>query len=102
MDNKKLQFVYIIRPIKEDFNETATDEENKIVHEHFLYLKKLLEEEVLVLAGPEPNAKFGLVIFETNSEKEAEEIMNNDPAVKNEVFKAELFPFRVSLLRGKP
>lgn len=101
MDNIKLQFVYIYKPLKENFNETATEEENKIVREHFLYLKNLLEKKILVLAGPETNAKFGIAVLETQTEEEAKKIMENDPAVANEIFTAELFPFRVSLLRNQ-
>jgi uncharacterized protein YciI len=102
LTNTKLQFVYIVKPVKENFNETATDEENKIVGEHFLYLKNLLEENILILAGPETNAKFGLVVLEADSEESAVQIMKNDPAVKKGIFTAELFPFRASLLRRQP
>ena len=100
MENNKLNFVYIVKPLKNNFNETATDEENRIVHEHFVYLKKLLEENTLILAGPELNAKFGIAVLETDSEEEAADIMQNDPAVAKGVFSAQLFPFRVSLLRN--
>lgn len=99
MGDLKKQFVYIVKPIKENFEKTATDEDKKIVGEHFLYLKNLLEAKKLILAGPQVNAKFGIVVFEADSEEEANYIMQNDPAVLNEVFSAELFPFRVSLLR---
>ena len=99
MGEIKRQFVYIVKPKKENFENTATDEDNKIVGEHFLYLKNLLEVKKLILAGPQVNAKFGIVIFEADSEEEAKNIMQNDPAVINGVFSAELFPFRVSLLR---
>ena len=98
MDSQKHQFVYIYKPIKENFNQTATEEENKIINEHFLYLKNLLEKKILILAGPELNAKFGIAVLETNTEAEARKIMENDPAIINKVFTAELFPFRVSLL----
>ena len=101
MDNKKLQFVYIYKPQKENFNETATEEENKIISQHFLYLKNLLERKILILAGPETNAKFGIAVLETQTEEEAKKIMENDPAVSNKVFTAELFPFRVSLMRNQ-
>jgi uncharacterized protein YciI len=101
LENQKLQFVYIYKPVKDNFNETATEEENKIISEHFLYLKNLLEKKILILAGPEINAKFGIAVLEVYSEEEAEKIMNNDPAVANKVFTAELFPFRVSLLRNQ-
>lgn len=99
MEVRKLQFVYIYKPSKENFNETATEEENKIISEHFLYLKNLLEKKILIFAGPEINAKFGIAVLETNTEEEAEKIMKNDPAVVNKVFTAELYPFRVSLIR---
>lgn len=100
MGNNKLNFIYIVKPIKDNFKETATDEENKIIGEHYLYLKKLCEDNVLVLAGPELNAKFGIVVLETDSEEQAVKIMQNDPAVVKEVFTAQLYPFRASLLRN--
>jgi uncharacterized protein YciI len=81
-------FIYIVRPVKEDFLNTSTEEEKKTVNEHFQYLKRLLEEKVLILAGPETNAKFGIVIFEAESEEIAREIMDNDPAVIKKVFSA--------------
>jgi uncharacterized protein YciI len=99
LEDRKLQFIYIVRPIKENFNNTAKEEENKIISEHFSYLKSLLDKKILILAGPELNAKFGVTIIETDTEEQAKEIMNNDPAVVNKVFSAELFPFRVSLLK---
>jgi len=100
LENIKLNFVYIVKPLKNNFNETATDEENRIVREHFAYLKKLLKEKILILAGPELNAKFGIAVLETDTEEKAADIMKNDPAVAKGVFSAQLFPFRVSLLRN--
>jgi uncharacterized protein YciI len=97
---EKLQFVYIVKPFKENFNETATKEENNTVGEHFLYLKQLLEQGILILAGPELNAESGLVIIETGSEDKARAIMENDPAVKKKVFSAKLYPYSVSLIRN--
>ena len=93
------QFICFFKPPRENFNENQTDEENKIISDHFLYLKKLLNENILILAGPEANAKFGVSVFEAESEEEAWKIVNNDPAVINKVFTAEIYPFRVSLLK---
>lgn len=100
MENPKLQFVYIVKPIKDNFNQSATEEENQIIEEHFLYLKKLLEDNILILAGPELNAKFGIVVLEADSYEQAFNIMKNDPAVKKSIFLAELYPFKASLLRS--
>lgn len=41
---------------------------------------------------------FGIVILEVNSEEEAIELMVNDPAVKEGIMEATLFPFRVALI----
>ena len=76
-----------------------TAEDEKIMSVHADYLISLLGKGKLVLAGPELNAKFGIVILETESEEEAYNIMINDPAVLNNVMNAELNPFRVSFVR---
>ena len=76
-----------------------TDEDEKIMSEHADYLNSMLEKKKLVIAGPELNAKFGIVILETESEEEAYKIMINDPAVSNKVMNAELNPFRISFSR---
>jgi uncharacterized protein len=96
---EKLQFVYIIKPLKENFVQTATEEENRIMGVHFMHLKDLLEKGILIMAGPETTGKFGLCVIETDSEDEARKIMESDPAVVNGVVTAELYPYRVSLLR---
>jgi len=94
-----MQFIYFIRPHKENFAETMTEEEGNIMGTHFLYLKELLKSGKLILAGPETTGKFGIAIIETESENEARDIMMNDPAVKSGIVSPELFPYRVSLLR---
>lgn len=94
-----MQFIYFIRPHKENFAETMTEEEGNIMGTHFLYLQDLLKAGKLILAGPETTGKFGITILETESENEARDIMMNDPAVKSGIVAPELFPYRVSLLR---
>ena len=42
---------------------------------------------------------FGIVILEVDSEEEAMDLMKNDPAVKEGIMTAKLFPYRVALLR---
>lgn len=95
-----MQFIYFIRPHKENFAETMTEEEGSIMGTHFLYLQELLKAGKLILAGPETTGKFGIAIFEAESEDEARDIMMNDPAVKSGIVAPELYPYRVSLLRS--
>jgi uncharacterized protein YciI len=82
----------------------ATEEEKRIVSEHFSYLKALQEKGVLILAGRTQNtdhSSHGIVIFTADSEEKAREIMLADPAVEKRVFRAELFPYSIALLSEK-
>lgn len=76
--------------------------EQKIVGEHFQRLVRLKEEGVIILAGRtqlETNdpAMMGLVIFKAKDDKEAEAVMMNDPAVKNSIMKAKVYPYGVAV-----
>ncbi|WP_377890820.1 YciI family protein [Alkalihalobacillus sp. R86527] len=77
-----------------------TEKENKIVSEHFNALQALLKENTLIMAGRTMNddeSAFGVVVIQTNSEEEAAAIMKKDPAVREGIMTAELFPYRVAL-----
>ncbi len=82
----------------------ATEPEKKIIGEHFDYLGKLVAAGVVFMAGRTLTADertFGIVIFQAATEAEAVALMQNDPAVKFGVMKAELFPYRVALWSSK-
>lgn len=96
-----MEFLYIIKPHKENFAETMTDEEARVMGIHFAYLQQKLKEGKLIMAGPVLTGEFGVTVIETESEDEAREFMNNDPAVVNGVVTPTLYPYRVSLLRGR-
>lgn len=95
------QFLYQTIPPRENFAFEMTEAEEKIMEEHFQYLKKLTSEGVVYLAGPVTDGCFGIVVFDAESESAARNLMENDPAVKAGVMKAELYPFRVSLFKGR-
>lgn len=95
-------YLYRIQPVNLNLlTSGGTEEEERLVGEHFQYLKKLTESGILLLAGRTLNtdeSSFGIVIFNAESESEALQVMNNDPAVKNGVFKSKLFPFAKALV----
>jgi len=81
----------------------STEVESRIISEHFNYLKRLTED-VVILAGRTQNtdySSFGIVLLRAETIEAAREIMLNDPAVKNKVFRAELFPYKTSLFNPK-
>ena len=90
-------FIYVLKPVRSTFLQDSTDEERSIVSEHFHYLENLNNEKTVLLAGRTEQAEFGIVILKTESLQHAEEIMQNDPAVKKNVMTAELYPFLIAL-----
>ena len=96
-----MQFLYRIRPTRlAMLTDGRTERETQVVGEHFGYLTALMDAGVVLTAGRTATSDastFGIVVFEAESEAKALEIMENDPAVKNGVMAAELFPYRIAL-----
>jgi uncharacterized protein YciI len=93
-------YLIIYRPPRVTFADDATADESAVVGEHFEYLKKLLADGTLVLAGRTDDASMGLAIFEARDEAAAHDLMQNDPAVRAGVFSGELHRYHVALLAG--
>jgi uncharacterized protein YciI len=95
------EWLCIIRPPRASFMEDATPEENDVMRAHFEYLKGLLEEGRLILAGPSLQPPFGIIVLEAETEDEAWRLIDADPSVAAGLQTPELHPFRASLLRGR-
>ena len=98
---EKLQFACIKKPYKENFAVTMTEEDARIMSIHFEYMQGLLEQGKLIMAGPVTTGEFGFSVFEAESEEEARQIVENDPAVRNGIMTPVIYPYRVSLLKGR-
>jgi uncharacterized protein YciI len=73
-----------------------TDEEASILSEHFNYLESLTKHGIVLVFGRTLNndeSTFGITIYRAESDDAARSIMENDPAVKNGIMRAELFPY---------
>ncbi len=99
------QFLYRIQPTRSTMlKDGLTAQESAAVGAHFEYLKGLLAEGVVLMAGRTQTADehaFGIVIFVAASETEAALVVQNDPAVKQGVMKSELFPYQIALWSDK-
>jgi len=96
--SEALTFVYVLRLVKPESLGRMSSHEETIVDEHFEYLKKALAEGKLALAGRCLDGEFGIVVFRARSERDAQEFMNCDPAVKKGVMTAELHSFRLAFV----
>ena len=94
-------YIYRIQPVRpEMLSEGATAEETRITGEHFDYLRRLMQEGVLILAGRTLNSDysaFGIAIFNARDDEHMRQITAGDPAVAQRLFRAEWHPYRIAL-----
>lgn len=84
--------------------EGPNDAERTVMNQHFSYLKSLTEQGTVLLFGRTQNSDagtVGIVIFRAGSKEEAQSIMNNDPAVKQGVMQAQLYPYKAAGLNAR-
>jgi uncharacterized protein YciI len=96
-------WIYVLKPVRLGMLTDSTAEEDGIVTEHFLRLKKLAEEGVALFVGrttEEDERSFGIVVLEAPDEAAARALMEADPAVERGIMTANLHPFRVALSGG--
>jgi uncharacterized protein YciI len=97
------QYLYFLKPARLGMvTEGPTPEEAETVSRHFAYLEDLTEKGVMILMGRTQNrdeTTFGIAIFEAEDESAARMIMEADPAVRAGVMRAELYPYRIALMR---
>jgi uncharacterized protein YciI len=97
------EYLYKIQPTRARMlPEGPTPEEAAIVSQHFDYLSRLTDQAVVVLAGrtlTTDEHSFGIVIFRAESDEDARTIVENDPAVRAGVMRAELYPYQIALIK---
>jgi uncharacterized protein YciI len=94
-----MSFLLLLRPHRQEMPFDPTEEENRIVGEHFEYLQRLRREGKLLLAGPSPveGDTIGIAIYELDDEDEVRAIVAADPAVAGGIMIPELRPLRISV-----
>ena len=96
------QWLYTLKPTRLGMLTEATPEEMETVSRHFAYLQDLTEKGVMILMGRTQNSDestFGICIFEAENKSAARMIMEADPAVRAGVMRAELYPYKIALMR---
>ena len=90
-------YIYLIHPVRQEFFDHPTQEEDAAIEAHFEYLKQATSRGRVLLAGPCLDQTFGVVILTADNEEAARTFMMNDPAVSASVVMAELHPMKISL-----
>lgn len=88
-----------LKPVRPAMVYDMTEAEQKVMGEHFQYLKKLTQKGTVVLAGPVfADPGFGLMVVKASSDEEAKAIAQNDPSVLQGVNTFEIAPMVNSLM----
>ena len=99
--SQSMEFIETLRPKRENFVATMTTEEKAVMEEHFAYTRKLFEQGKILLGGAATDGSIGIIVLRVGSAEEAQQIYENDPAVKAGIGYPELHPFRVGMLAGQ-
>ena len=94
-------YIYRIQPVRPAMLvEGPTEEEARVTAEHFAYLKQLMADGLLILAGRTLNSDysaFGIAIFAARDDEHMRQITAADPGVAKKLFRAEWYPYRIAL-----
>ncbi len=83
---------------RDGWPDNMTADEERIMTEHFLYLKDLIAQKKVAVAGPVFGNVFGLLILRVENKEEALEIMSKEPSVVQGVHTYEISPMKLSLM----
>ena len=95
------QFLYRLVPARPAMLLSGpTEREMRIIDAHFVHLRKLAADNVVLMAGrtiETGERTFGIVVFRAPSRADADVLMHSDPAIAQGVMQGELFPYRVAV-----
>jgi uncharacterized protein YciI len=82
------------------FLKDMTEDEKKVMEEHYAYWKALFDKGVCVFGGPvlDPNGVFGVLAVKATTENEARELAAGDPSVKAGINKIEVSEMKIAFL----
>jgi uncharacterized protein YciI len=88
-----------LRPGRPGFPANASENELRIVGEHFAYMQKLTSEGTALLVGrTDASNPLGIALLKVAGPEEAQRVLQQDPAVRQNVMTGEVHPFRLALL----
>jgi hypothetical protein len=99
---KRYYFLKLVPP-RPTFAQDITEAEAKLMQQHVLYWKGLMEEGLVVIFGlvGDPAGPFGMGVVEVDDGIDIRPLSANDPTIKaNAGFRYEVFPMPRALARG--
>ena len=85
------QYFIVLYTIGENWDTTKQTHEQLYFKDHSTHLSELRKNKTIAIGGRYSNT--GLIIIQAKDEKEAKDLITNDKAIQNKIFKAEIFSF---------
>jgi hypothetical protein len=100
-NSEKLRFLYKLIPSRPTFVQDMTEVERKVMQEHAIYWKGLIDDGTAIVFGLvlDPKGAWGVGIVDVASESDAHTIGTNDPAVKEAGLTFEVYPMPGAVVR---
>jgi uncharacterized protein YciI len=95
-----VEFISLLRVKRAGFLATMTPEERAVMEEHMIYVKGLFDKGKILFAGAATDGTVGIIVYRADSADEAQQLYDNDPAVRAGIGYPELHPFHVGYLPG--
>lgn len=96
------EWVFFLHPPRDDFMATMSGAERAAFDAHAAWLRGLLAEGLLIMAGPcLGQVNTGIMVFEAPDEQEARRIVASEPVTSGGYMHGDLRPYRLGLLRGR-
>jgi uncharacterized protein YciI len=94
-----VSWLVLLRPVREEMAFEPTEDEQRIVSDHYAYLVGLRDAGKLVVAGPSivEGDTFGIGVLDVDDESEVQAIVAADPAVSSGTMTAEVRPLRIAV-----
>ena len=101
-DRRVSEWVFFMHPPRDDFIATMTGAERSAFDAHAGWLRALLADGVLIVAGPcLGQVNTGIAIFEAPDEDTARRVVADEPVTSGGYMRGDLRPYRLGLLRGR-
>jgi uncharacterized protein YciI len=94
-----MSFLVLLRPVRAEMPFDPTEEESRIISDHYAYLVGLRDQGKLVVAGPSvvEGDTFGIGVLDVEERGEVDAIVAADPAITGGIMTAEIRPLRLSV-----
>ena len=94
--SRRIDYICILE-LTEDFQKNA-EKYNAIIHNHWDFLRNLKNNRILILAGTTLDTSYEIFIIKSNTEEEANEIILQNPMIREKILDFSICPIRSSLV----